>query len=96
MPPPLADVKDGDGRAARWLQVSQALLARAATTGGPLCVGVFVNATVEEMNGTAERVGLDLIQLHGAEGWEVGDLPWPPMISHDLRLCWLAISRGLP
>lgn len=44
---------------------------RAAATGGPLTVGVFVNATVEEMNGTAERVGLDLIQLHGSEGWEI-------------------------
>jgi anthranilate synthase/indole-3-glycerol phosphate synthase/phosphoribosylanthranilate isomerase len=28
-----------------------------------------VNATADEMNATAERVGLDLIQLHGAEGW---------------------------
>ena len=33
---------------------------RAAATGGPLCVGVFVNASLEEMNATAERVGLDL------------------------------------
>jgi len=36
-------------------------------------VGVFVDATVEEMNGVAERVGLDLIQLHGHEGWEICD-----------------------
>ena len=36
--------------------------------GGPLAVGVFVNASVEEMNGVADRVGLDLIQLHGVSG----------------------------
>merc|ERR1712087_939998 len=34
-------------------------------------VGVFVDATADEMNGVAERCGLDLIQLHGQEGWEV-------------------------
>ena len=62
---------EGEEGAARWLQVSQGLLAHAAVTGGPLCVGIFVNATVEHMNSVAERVGLDLIQLHGAEGWEV-------------------------
>ena len=60
----------GDG-AARWLQASSGLLARAAASGGPLTCGVFVNASVEEMNATAESVGLDLIQLHGAEGWDV-------------------------
>ena len=62
---------DGGTDAARWLQVSQGLLAHGARSGGPLTVGVFVNASVEEMNGVAERVGLDLIQLHGSEGWEV-------------------------
>ena len=55
----------------RWLQLWQGLLEHAARRGGPLTVGVFVNATVAEMNGVAERVGLDLIQLHGDEGWEV-------------------------
>lgn len=56
---------------ARWLQASQGLLARGAASGGPLCVGVFVDSTAEEMNRVAAEVGLDLIQLHGAEGWEV-------------------------
>jgi phosphoribosylanthranilate isomerase len=32
-----------------------------------LAVGVFVNATAEEMNGVAEAARLDVIQLHGDE-----------------------------
>lgn len=62
---------DSSADASRWLQTWHGLLARAAATGGPLTVGVFVDASVEEMNSVAERVGLDLIQLHGSEGWEV-------------------------
>uniref|UniRef100_A0A7S0J3B2 Indole-3-glycerol phosphate synthase n=1 Tax=Calcidiscus leptoporus TaxID=127549 RepID=A0A7S0J3B2_9EUKA len=54
-----------------WLLTWRALLTAAARRAGPLAVGVFVDATVEEMNATAEAVGLDLIQLHGAEGWEI-------------------------
>ncbi|KAL1527849.1 hypothetical protein AB1Y20_009226 [Prymnesium parvum] len=67
----LAQREGEEADCSRWLQTWQGLLMRAAATGGPLTVGVFVNATVEEMNGTAERVGLDLIQLHGSEGWEI-------------------------
>lgn len=69
--PTVAGATEGVDGAARWLQVSQGLLARGAKSGGPLTVGIFVNASVEEMNRTAEAVGLDLIQLHGAEGWDV-------------------------
>ena len=69
--PTVAGSTEGEEGAARWLQVSQGLLAHASRTGGPLTVGIFVNASVEEMNGVAERVGLDVIQLHGAEGWDV-------------------------
>ena len=44
--------------------MSQGLLAHGARSGGPLTVGIFVDASVEEMNRVAEAVGLDLIQLH--------------------------------
>ena len=58
--------------ARRWLQLWQALLANESARHGPLVVGVFVDETAEVMNAIAERVGLDIIQLHGkSEGWEV-------------------------
>lgn len=38
-------------------------------------VGVFVNASLEEVKGKVDRYGLDLVQLHGDESVEyVGDL----------------------
>ena len=83
MPPPtVAGSTEGEEGAARWLQASQGLLAHASRVGGPLTCGIFVNASVEEMNGMAERVGLDIIQLHGAEGWEVREPPHT--IAHSL------------
>eukprot|EP01083_Nonionella_stella_P098116 275834_1 len=36
----------------------------------PLIVGVFLDQTAEEINAIAEEVDLDLIQLHGSEGFE--------------------------
>jgi len=69
--PSSASSVDGEQGAMRWLRVSQGLLERGARSGGPLTVGIFVNASVDEMNGVAERVGLDIIQLHGSEGWEI-------------------------
>ncbi len=48
-------------------------LGRAAEIAAPLrrraeLVGVFVNATLDEVVGTAEAVGLTWVQLHGDEG----------------------------
>jgi anthranilate synthase/indole-3-glycerol phosphate synthase/phosphoribosylanthranilate isomerase len=78
--PSVAGSIDGEDGAARWLQVSQGLLARAARNGGPLVVGVFVNAGVDEMNEIADRVGLDVIQLHGSEGWDIATALHRPAI----------------
>jgi phosphoribosylanthranilate isomerase len=40
---------------------------RRASSALPLFVGVFVDASVEEMNAVALQLGLDLIQLHGGD-----------------------------
>ncbi|RLN99543.1 hypothetical protein DYB28_005500 [Aphanomyces astaci] len=55
-----------------WFQ-SHAKKLSAASARTPLVVGmwVFQNQSVEYMNDVAEKVGLDLIQLHGDEGFEV-------------------------
>ena len=71
LPMPTDGVDGGAAGARRWLQLWSELLEQTVAAAGPLVVGVFVNASAEEMNMTAERVGLDLIQLHGDEGWEI-------------------------
>ena len=38
---------------------------------GPLCVGVFVNTSPDEINEDVERANFDLIQLHGEESVDV-------------------------
>ena len=49
-------------------------------------VGVFVNATVEEMAETADRLALDAIQLHGDEPAELlPQLPEDIMIVRAYR-----------
>ncbi len=49
-------------------------------------VGVFVDASAEEIAHTVEAVGLDLVQLHGDESPEL--LPALP------RRCWKALRVG--
>lgn len=41
------------------------LAARESSSRRTLMVGVFVNASIDEMNDVAETAGLDLIQIHG-------------------------------
>lgn len=51
----------------RCCTLSQAREAAGAVTPGVLRVGVFVNATPEEIRRAAAEVPLDLVQLHGDE-----------------------------
>ncbi len=45
---------------------------------GPEKTGVFVNQSAEEINRIIERVGLDLVQLHGDESPDIaGKIPLP-------------------
>ncbi|KAF1317240.1 Tryptophan biosynthesis protein trp1, partial [Globisporangium splendens] len=44
---------------------------RQVCSRSPLVVGVFVNKTAAEMNAVAEEVGLDIVQLHGDEGFDI-------------------------
>lgn len=52
----------------RAVTVSQAKRIRAELPPEAVCVGVFVDRPAEEMNAIADEVGLDALQLHGAEG----------------------------
>jgi phosphoribosylanthranilate isomerase len=84
------------------------LFARESTDKRLLTVGVFVNATVEEMNKSAEIAGLDLIQIHGnAESIDRTKLarpclttlnPSPEMLPDDVSamIRLLAQSPGVP
>ncbi len=47
---------------------------------GPEKVGVFVNQPADEINATVERVGLDLVQLHGEESTTDAALIKAPII----------------
>ncbi|KAE9335434.1 Tryptophan biosynthesis protein [Phytophthora fragariae] len=54
------------------------LALREACSRAPLVVGVFANKTAAEMNAAAEEIGLDLVQLHGDEGFEIcKDIKYP-------------------
>lgn len=81
-------------RSKRWIDVEQAAAIAAAARGaGPArIVGVFVNAGADEIAAVHARVGLDVIQLHGAE---------PPEAAAAIagaigRPVWKAIAAGGP
>lgn len=50
--------------ARRGLELARSLN---GTRAGPLAVGVFVDASADDMNATADAAGLDFLQLHGDE-----------------------------
>lgn len=54
----------------RWFESSARYLHERLQRKRPLVVGVFANQSATIVNAIADRVGLDLIQLHGNEPWE--------------------------
>ncbi|HWO19207.1 MAG TPA: phosphoribosylanthranilate isomerase [Kofleriaceae bacterium] len=81
-------------RSKRFVDVERAAaLAAAARGAGPAqIVGVFVDATAAEIAAIHARVGLDVIQLHGAE---------PPEVAGAIagaagRPVWKALAAGGP
>ncbi|OQS05844.1 N-(5'-phosphoribosyl)anthranilate isomerase indole-3-glycerol-phosphate synthase [Thraustotheca clavata] len=53
-----------------WFQRNAKQLSQACSRT-PLVVGVFQNQSAQEINAIAQEVGLDLVQLHGDEGYEI-------------------------
>ena len=53
----------------RYVEVGmcRGIMSRVRTIGRVTCVGVFVNATVDEIHATMDTCGLNLAQLHGDE-----------------------------
>ncbi|KAG6577933.1 tryptophan biosynthesis protein TRP1 [Phytophthora cinnamomi] len=70
------------------------LALREACSRAPLVVGVFANKTAAEMNAAAEEIGLDLVQLHGDEGFEIcKDIKYPTI--RALHLPDTTLSDGV-
>jgi phosphoribosylanthranilate isomerase len=61
---------DADGAHAQWFGKWRKTLDTACDRC-PLVVGVFMNQDMEEVKKIALDVGLDMVQLHGNEGFEV-------------------------
>jgi phosphoribosylanthranilate isomerase len=54
----------------RWFESSARYLHERLLRKRPLVVGVFANQSSTIVNAVADRVGLDIVQLHGDEPWE--------------------------
>jgi phosphoribosylanthranilate isomerase len=79
-------------RSKRFVALERApLLAAAALgAGSPKLVGVFVDATIDEIQNVCARVALDVIQLHGDETPE----QCAKVASATYRPVWKAIAVG--
>jgi anthranilate synthase/indole-3-glycerol phosphate synthase/phosphoribosylanthranilate isomerase len=64
------DESANDSTPRRWFESSAIYLGERLRRKRPLVVGVFANQTSTIINAIADRVGLDLVQLHGDEPWE--------------------------
>jgi phosphoribosylanthranilate isomerase len=81
-------------RSKRWVATARAAeLAAAARAAGPVqIVGLFVDATAEEIAAVHAQVGLDVVQLHGAETPEDAAAAARAVE----RPVWKAIAAGAP
>jgi len=64
----------------RTISVDQARTIRAEVPALVSLVGVFVDCSIETINEYAKSIGLDLVQLHGAENNEFGQALDTPFI----------------
>jgi phosphoribosylanthranilate isomerase len=65
-----AESERDDRAPLRWFESSARYLHERLQRKRPLVVGVFANQSSTIVNAVADRVGLDLVQLHGSESWE--------------------------
>lgn len=76
-PTPGSDSSAKRMRHTDWFQESAQALRKAASRG-PLLVGVFMDHDQDFITNVVQQVGLDLVQLHGSEPWELcTQLPVP-------------------
>lgn len=66
-PSSLLETDTASQRLGAW---SRSLDDACAGRSRPLVVGVFMNQDPEEVADITKEVGLDIVQLHGSEGWE--------------------------
>ncbi|RLN46240.1 hypothetical protein BBJ29_006609 [Phytophthora kernoviae] len=82
-----------EGQSGEWFH-KNVLALREACSRAPLIVGVFANKTAAEMNAAAEEIGLDLVQLHGDEGFAIcKDIRFPTI--RALHLPDTTLSDGV-
>jgi anthranilate synthase/indole-3-glycerol phosphate synthase/phosphoribosylanthranilate isomerase len=85
-----AESPQADATPLRWFDSSALYLHERLQRKRPLVVGVFANQSSTIVNAVADRVGLDLVQLHGDEPWEEALAIRRPVIKA------LRVSGGIP
>ena len=61
-------------REGEWYRQWSQVLGRVVRRKPPLVVGVFLNQSREEVLSVVARTGIDLVQLHGDEGFDACDM----------------------
>ena len=83
----------------RRVTIAEAAPLVRAAQGGPQVVGLFVNATAEEINRVADRLDLDMVQLSGDEPATIATAIERPLIKalrgdgSSNEAAWLAFAE---